>query len=119
MVPEIHLTTLLSVLCRSHDFCPCPCNLTRTKDCTCRPEDPACPVYHNKEIVEQPAYLPTLTQQYANKSIEWMEESRQAGVPFFQYVAFQHSHHPQFHSTAFDNKVRASVEGFMQPSQSL
>ena len=56
----------------SHDFCPCPHNLTHTDDPQlCRPQEPGCPLYSNLEVFEQPAILDTLTVRYAKSAIKF------------------------------------------------
>ena len=95
----------------SHDFCPCPHNLTHTDDDVCRPSEPGCPLYSNLEVFEQPAVLETLTQRYAKSAIKFMEIASSQNKPFFQYLAFQHSHHPQFASAEFRGKSKRGAYG--------
>jgi len=92
----------------SHDYCPCPCNLTNTEDCSCRDSLPGCPVYSNYEVVEQPADLPTLTAQYTDKAVDYITKQYTEDKPFFYYLAYQHSHHPQFHSSSFNTSKRGA-----------
>ena len=96
----------------SHDFCPCPHNLTHTDDPQlCRPSEPGCPLYSNLEVFEQPAMLDTLTLRYAKSAIKFMEMASSQNKPFFQYLAFQHSHHPQFASEKFRGKSKRGAYG--------
>ena len=96
----------------SHDFCPCPHNLTHTDDPQlCRPQEPGCPLYSNLEVFEQPAILDTLTVRYAKSAIKFMEEASNQNKPFFQYLPFQHSHHPQFASAEFRGKSKRGAYG--------
>ena len=50
----------------------------------------------NKDIVEQPARLETLSQRYAAYAHDVVGRSVQSRRPFFLYVAFAHMHVPQF-----------------------
>ena len=95
----------------SHDYCPCPCELTRTKDCTCRDNLPPCPVFDNHEIVEQPAHLPTLDEQYTQRALDILDARAEAESPFLLYMAYQHSHHPQYASQRFSNSSARGAYG--------
>ena len=48
------------------------------------------------KIVQQPADLPNLTNVYTEKAIEYMEQSVNQNKPFFLYMAYHQTHHPQF-----------------------
>ena len=54
----------------------------------------------NKEallkIVQQPTDLPNLTKLYTQKAIDFMNTSTIAAKPFFLYMAYHQTHHPQF-----------------------
>merc|ERR1719317_1299418 len=78
------------------------------KDCSCRDSLPGCPVYSDYEVVEQPADLPTLTAQYTDKAVDYITKQYAADKPFFYYLAYQHSHHPQFHSSSFNTSKRGA-----------
>ena len=53
-------------------------------------------------IVQQPADLPNLTNLYTQKAIEYMENSVSMNKPFFLYMAYHQTHHPQFVGINFD-----------------
>ena len=55
--------------------------------------------YQNKndyKIIQQPAYLPNLTEIYTKRAIEVMETNAALKRPFFLYFAYHQTHHPQF-----------------------
>jgi len=59
--------------------------------------------------VEQPADLPTLTSQYTDKAVDFISKQyADDEKPFFFYLAYQHSHHPQFHSLGFNTSKRGA-----------
>ena len=77
----------------------------------CRDELVSCPVIETKmatnsstnsndlfNILQQPADLPNLTNMYTDKAIEYMEKSVNDDKPFFLYMAYHQTHHPQFAS---------------------
>ena len=91
----------------------CPCEICFPEDgqCNtgCRDEHVGCPLIETKmangnstnkedlfQIVQQPAYLPTLTNLYTEKAIEFMKNSMAENNPFFLYVAYHQLHTPQF-----------------------
>ena len=48
------------------------------------------------EIVQQPTDLPNLTKLYTEKAIDFMNTSIITAKPFFLYMAYHQTHHPQF-----------------------
>ena len=91
----------------------CPCHICFPEEgrCNvgCRDELVSCPVIETKmaanssieqndvfKIVQQPADLPNLTNMYTEKAIEYMEQSVNQNKPFFLYIAYHQTHHPQF-----------------------
>ena len=48
------------------------------------------------KIVQQPTDLPNLTKLYTQKAIDFMNTSTIAAKPFFLYMAYHQTHHPQF-----------------------
>ena len=52
-------------------------------------------------IVEQPSNLPKLTDLYTEKAIEFMKNSSMIDKPFFLYMAYHQTHHPQFAGMKF------------------
>jgi len=84
----------------SQDSCPCTglsCfpNNGQCAECHKSSASP-CPLFSNKTIVEQPLYLPTLTQRYADHAKKFIARSHADGKPFFVYMPFDHVHIPQF-----------------------
>ena len=47
-------------------------------------------------IIQQPAYLPNLTDIYTKSAIEIMKTNTAIERPFFLYFAYHQTHHPQF-----------------------
>ena len=95
----------------SHDMCPCKICFPDEGQCNvgCRDELVSCPVIETKmstnsstepsdlfNILQQPADLPNLTNMYTDKAIEYMERSVNENKPFFLYMAYHQTHHPQF-----------------------
>ncbi|TRY70082.1 hypothetical protein TCAL_16371 [Tigriopus californicus] len=62
----------------------------------CNNGDVSCPLYSNTTIVEQPTSLPDLTQKYTHKAILEIERFSKSEDPFFMYLAYHETHHPQF-----------------------
>ncbi|CAL4167173.1 unnamed protein product, partial [Meganyctiphanes norvegica] len=60
-----------------------------------------CPLFSNTTIVQQPVYLPELTQQYAEHAKNFIQRSHADGKPFFLYLPFDHVHVPQFAGSSF------------------
>ncbi len=73
------------------------------QDCECRDTDPPCGLYYDNQIFQQPAYLPNITSYYTNFSIDFMQNASEAQQPFFLYLAYHQTHHPQFASLPFVN----------------
>eukprot|EP00750_Incisomonas_marina_P015540 INCI18359.3.p1 GENE.INCI18359.3~~INCI18359.3.p1 ORF type:complete len:551 (-),score=80.53 INCI18359.3:265-1917(-) len=60
------------------------------------------PLMVNEEVIEQPANLATLTERYANKTIDYLNHASQTpDTPFYMYVSFNHIHNPNFASLDF------------------
>ena len=88
----------------SHDMCPCktcfyphaPC------DISCLSGIVSCPLYENTDIIQQPVDLTTLAEKYSQAATGFIKDN--AGKnPFFLYMAFQHTHRPQFSGKRFTN----------------
>ena len=47
-------------------------------------------------ILQQPTNLPMLTDLYNKKAIEFMQTNAHLNKPFFLYMAYHQTHHPQF-----------------------
>lgn len=101
----------------SHDMCPCRVCYPNDGPCydLCREDMVSCPLYSNTTIIEQPVYLPTLSQRLVDKAVTFMQESVRDSAPFFLYMPFMHVHHPQYASsdhqgTAVRGKFGDSLE---------
>lgn len=82
----------------SHDMCPCQICFPLGEPCfgRCNNDDVSCPLFLNTTIVEQPTSLPDLTRKYTNKAIQQIKQFSKSGDPFFMYLAYHETHHPQF-----------------------
>ncbi|XP_065827633.1 arylsulfatase A-like [Oscarella lobularis] len=94
----------------SHDMCPCLICFYPDQPCfdKCRTHDTPCPLFENSKIVKQPADFTTLTATYTNAATGFINQNAEAKKPFFLYMPYQHTHHPQFASKAFRN---SSIRG--------
>ena len=68
-----------------------------------------CPIYDSNDIVQQPANLTTMNDQFVDSALQFMEKSNNARQPFFLYFASFHSHYPPFSASRFFN---TSIRGF-------
>ena len=90
----------------SHDMCPClkcfGANVSnKSESCfdSCRPDSVGCPLFLNEEIIEQPTDLPHLTEKYTQAALKFVTSSvEKHKKPFFLYMAYHQTHHPQFAS---------------------
>ncbi|XP_065826455.1 arylsulfatase G-like [Oscarella lobularis] len=62
----------------------------------------AVPLFHNLDIIEQPANLNTLSNRYAQMADSFISNQTN-DTPFFLYVAFAHMHVPQNHDPKYTN----------------
>ncbi|TOF73072.1 hypothetical protein CGJ15_27430, partial [Vibrio parahaemolyticus] len=62
-------------------------------------------------MIEQPAYLPTLTQRLVAQAKAFISDAAASQQPFFLYFSFHHVHHPQFASEEFYGKSERGVFG--------
>ena len=96
----------------SHDMCPCvTCfpNSTSSDDdnagtckIPCNEHYVACPTFKNDKIMAQPTDLLKLTKKYTDTAVQFIRKNSKA--PFFLYMAFAQTHHPQFASRKFHRK---------------
>ena len=96
----------------SHDMCPTnicfyPNNSCLEKN---RAGDTPCPVFENTEILQQPADMTTLAERYSNAATGFIKANAKKN-PFFLYMAFQHTHKPNFASKLFVNTTIRGVFG--------
>ena len=89
----------------SHDMCPCfKCfNSTSCYD-ECRPDMVGCPLFRNRKIIEQPTDLTQLTTKYTENAKKFIVKNAKRQKPFFLYLAYHQTHHPQFSSNEYDAK---------------
>ncbi|XP_065912186.1 arylsulfatase A-like [Dysidea avara] len=94
----------------SHDMCPCYVCFYPQEACydDCRPESTPCPLYENDKIIQQPADFLKLSETYSSAATGFIHQMAAKKKPFFLYMAFQHTHHPQFSSKMFTN---SSIRG--------
>ena len=98
----------------SHDMCPCEICFYPRGHCasSCEETMTPCPLYENEEIIQQPVDLTELTDKYSNAATGFIKAN--AGkVPFFLYMAFQHTHKPQFSGKRF---INSSIRGMFGDS---
>ena len=78
----------------------CPCDICFPNNGTCLTKcqdgSVSCPLLDGEKVAEQPVNLPTLTEKLTNRAIATIEENSEE--PFFLYVAYHHTHAPQFAS---------------------
>ncbi|CAF3892068.1 unnamed protein product [Rotaria sp. Silwood1] len=74
---------------------------------------PRCPDDNcNKEIIEQPVNLSTLTQSYIDNDRGFIQSSVEAKKPFFLYLPLSHMHAPHDYARQFKNtSVLPSIYG--------
>ena len=106
----------------SHDMCPCVYCFPGHERCLreCHPDNVACPLYVDEKVAEQvrressvcltsdirlkevsrrlpqPVDLATLTEKVNAKAERFIAGSVSSGKPFFMYLPFHQTHHPQF-----------------------
>ena len=96
----------------SHDMCPCKICFYPHAPCasSCRNSIVSCPLYENTNIIQQPADLTELAEKYSQAATGFIKEN--AGkTPFFLYMAFQHTHKPQFSGKRFTNTSIRGIFG--------
>jgi len=75
---------------------------------------PKLPLIQNDKIIDDdvtPADQALLTAQYAEKSVQFIENSAKAGKPFLLYLAHSMPHVPLFAGAKFAGKSRAGILG--------
>ena len=73
----------------------------------CRPEMVGCPLFQDTSIVEQPTPLTNLTYKYTQAGKQFMEKSvLEDKAPFFLYLAYHQTHHPQFANSSAKHHSR-------------
>lgn len=89
----------------SHDMCPCDVCFPGGERCKsgCNRKYVGCPLIDGDKVAEQPADFTTLTDKYTRRAIDFLTRSAGGGDPFFLYLPYHHTHHPQFAGRAFRN----------------
>jgi len=77
----------------------------------CQPAWAPCPLYNGTEIVQQPANLLTLSDQYGSAAADFVKSSAAAGFPFFLFYASHHVHSPQYAGKVCTNSSRRGRVG--------
>jgi arylsulfatase A len=88
----------------SHGMCPClKCfdidarNGSSSCHNECRNWNVGCPVFSDETIIEQPTDFTLLTNKYTKAAVDFIQSSvHQHKKPFFLYMAYHQTHHPQF-----------------------
>ena len=96
-------------------MCPCfKCFVTdaKNKDASClnecRYKNVGCPVFSNETIIEQPTDFTLLTEKYNKAAIKFIEDSvHEHKKPFFLYMGYHQTHHPQFASKSINKTKKA------------
>ena len=65
----------------------------------CANTDVSCPLFDGSKIGEQPTDLTKLTSKYNQRAFDFISSSTKTDKPFFLYLAYHQTHHPQFAST--------------------
>jgi len=70
------------------------------------PNEPPIPLMYNNDIIEQPANLDNLTQNYADHVMSFLDKQKNSKEPFLIYMSFNHVHIPNFYNKKFKGKSR-------------
>ena len=94
----------------SHDMCPCPICFYPNAGCLsgCDRAYSPCPIFENDKIVQQPADFTHMALKYSGAATSFIKSNAASKTPFFLYMAFQHTHKPQFSGQEF---VNSSIRG--------
>jgi|EP00505_MAST-04D_sp_SCG-Rhode-Island_P003092 arylsulfatase A len=79
--------------------CPCHACFAPNQTCSikCQPNWAPCPVFENRDIVQQPANLITLSDDYVRAAKRFIQSAvEDKKQPFLLYFASHHTHSPQF-----------------------
>jgi arylsulfatase A len=78
--------------------CPCAACFAPNTSCAigCNPSWVNCPVFANATIIQQPANLLTLSDQYTEAAVAFIHASASRAQPWLIYYASHHVHSPQF-----------------------
>jgi arylsulfatase A len=84
-----------------HGLGACPCHAcfapNQTCGIKCQPNWAPCPVFENRDIVQQPANLITLSDDYVRAAKRFIQSAvEDKKQPFLLYFASHHTHSPQF-----------------------
>ena len=97
----------------SHDMCPCPICFYPHGPCAsgCDRAYSPCPLFENTNILQQPADFTHLAEKYSNAATGFIRSNAQTNTPFFLYMAFQHTHKPQFSGKSFTGSSIRGIFG--------
>jgi arylsulfatase A-like enzyme len=74
-------------------------------------EDFRIALFRQREVIETPAYQPTLTKRYTEESVQWIQQQAKESEPFFLFLGHSMPHVPIFRSPAFERHSRAGLYG--------
>ena len=72
---------------------------------------PPNPLYYNNDIIQQPVNITMTPQFYTDACLDFINSAINNGQPFFLYMAFHQTHHPQFASSQFFNTSQRGMFG--------
>lgn len=93
--------------------CPCHACFAPNQNCSikCQPDWAPCPVFENNNIIQQPANLITLSDNYVHTAKRFIQNAvEDKKQPFLLYFASHHTHSPQF--AGFDTTNFTSRDRF-------
>lgn len=72
---------------------------------------PPVPLFENRELIQQPVNMETLTPRYTNKTLNLLDEYAASGEPFLHYIGYAESHVPLFAAPEFQGISRRGPYG--------
>ncbi len=80
---------------------------------SCHDEYVGCPLLDGTKVAEQPTSFPDLTEKYTARALQFIAEAQEGNstTPFFLYLAYHHTHHPQFAGARFRNSTTRGAFG--------
>ena len=69
------------------------------------------PLYVNTQIAQQPANMTAIPQYYTANALQFINNAVMKNQPFFLYMAYHETHHPQFASQQFFNTTQRGQFG--------
>ena len=68
-------------------------------------------MYLNNEIIQQPVNMTMTPDYYTNACLNFINDAIKQKQPFFLYMAYHPTHHPQFASSRFFNTSQRGMFG--------